>query len=64
MASLRLAKDTAKAKAALEKAKIKLAERRVKVMERKLAEIKGTLGDESLPIAEREARMKQMFGIS
>ena len=40
-----------------------LAERRVAVLEKKFADAQQTLSDPSLSMPEREARMKEMFGI-
>jgi hypothetical protein len=62
--SLRLAKTSAETKARQKEKDIKLAERRVQVMEAKIAQATDTLKDGALSPAEREARMKQIFGIS
>lgn len=61
MEYLRLAKETAATKGRIETKKLELAERRVELLEKKAKEI---LGDTSVPIEQREARMKAMFGIS
>ena len=42
---------------------LKLAERRVAVLEKKIDDAKKTLSDPSLSMPQREARMKEMFGI-
>lgn len=67
---LDLDERSAKTKAEIAKAKIRqkdhdlrLAERRVAVLEKKFADAKKTLSDPSLSISEREARMKEMFGL-
>lgn len=64
MQYLRLAEETARTKARNEDRKIKLAERRVSLMERKLEAVKGTVSDEKLSPEERQARLKQIFGLS
>ena len=61
---LKLAKDSARAKADLEERKLALSERRVRVMELKLEQIKGALTDDSLSEDERARKMKAVFGIS
>ena len=43
---------------------LKLAERRVAVLEKKFQDAANTLSDPALSMPEREARMKEMFGIS
>lgn len=43
---------------------LKLAERRVAVLEKKFTDAQKTLSDPTLSMSEREARMKEMFGIS
>jgi len=42
---------------------LSLAERRVAVLEKKISDAQKTLSDPSLSMPEREARMKEMFGI-
>jgi hypothetical protein len=64
MEKLRLSKDSAKKRAQVEDKKLDLAERRVKVAERKLDQLKGTLTDGSLNAAEKEQRMKAVFGLA
>ena len=61
--SLRLAKETAVTKGRQKDQDLKLSERRVKLMERKIAQATDALKDGALSPAEREARMKQIFGI-
>ncbi len=77
MEALRLAKQTAAKNAQIADAKLKqgakklkqkdadlaLANRRVQLLEEKEAKAKETLGDGKLTPAEREARMKKIFGV-
>lgn len=56
--------ESAKTKADLEYRKLELAERRVKVAERKLDQLKSTLTDTKLTPEQREAKMKEVFGLA
>ena len=69
--SLDLAEESAKTKGRQKDLQIgqkdrdlKLAERRVAVLEKKFTDAQKTLSDPKLSMPEREARMKEMFGIS
>lgn len=69
--SLDLAEETGKTKARQKDAQIaqkdrdlKLAERRVEVLEKRFADAKEVLENETLPTAEREKRMRAIFGMA
>jgi hypothetical protein len=61
---LRTVRQRAAVSARLKRADQRLSERRVKLLEKKVSDAQKTLSDPSLSMPEREARMKEMFGIT